>query len=102
MGSARSTLPHIRSAHTEDQEDVQDTRNTLPHIMSARTGDREEIRNTLPHTSSARTGEHVVFRDTHIRDEDDKYYVNIINWKWVGGWDKNSKTDLNSTRAGLY
>ena len=73
MGSARSTLPHVRSARTEDQEDVQDTRNTLPHIMSARTGDCEEIRNTLPHTSSARTGEHVVFRDTHIRDEDDAF-----------------------------
>ena len=73
MGSARSTLPHVRSARTEDQEDVQDTRNTLPHIMSARTGDREEIRNTLPHTISARTGEHVVFRDTHIRDEDDAF-----------------------------
>ena len=44
--------------------------------MSARTGDREEIRetrNTLPHTSSARTGEHVIFRDTHIRDEDDVF-----------------------------
>ena len=39
--------------------------------MSARTGDCEEIRNTLPHTSSARTGEHVVFRDTHIQDEED-------------------------------
>ena len=76
MGSARSTLPHIRSARTGDQDDVRETRNTLPHIMSARTGDREDIRetrNTLPHTSSARTGEHVIFRDTHIRDEDDAF-----------------------------
>ena len=76
MGSARSTLPHIRSARTGDQDDVQETRNTLPHIMSARTGDREDIgetRNTLPHTSSARTGEHVIFRDTHTRDEDDAF-----------------------------
>ena len=82
MGSARSTLPHTRSARTENHDDIRmethmgSARSTLPHIMSARTGDRDDIRemrNTLPHTSSARTGEHVMFRDTHIRDEDDAY-----------------------------
>ena len=62
MEPEHSTLPHIRSAHTEDHEDSRETRmesahSTLPHIRSARTGDHEDIRetrmesarNTLPH-----------------------------------------------------
>ena len=76
MGSARSTLPHIRSARTGDQDDIRETRSTLPHIRSARTGDQDDIRetrNTLPHTSSARTGEHIIFRDTRTRDQDDAF-----------------------------
>ena len=55
MGSARSTLPHIESARTGDEEDIGETRNTLPH------------------TSSARTGEQLLFRDTHTRDQDDAF-----------------------------
>ena len=55
MGSARSTLPHIRSARTGDQDDVRETRSTLPH------------------TSSARTGEQLIFRDTRTRDQDDAF-----------------------------
>ena len=85
MGSARSTLPHIRSARTGDHDDIRETRmethmgsahSTLPHIRSARTGDHDDIRetrNTLPHTSSARTGEHIIFRDTRTRDQDDPF-----------------------------
>ena len=76
MGSARSTLPHIRSARTGDQDDIRETRSTLPHIRGARTGDQDDIRetrNTLPHTSSARTGEHIIFRDTRTRDQDDAF-----------------------------
>ena len=76
-----STLPHIRSARTEDHGDSMEThmgsaRSTLPHIRSARTGDHDDIRetrNTLPHTSSARTGEHIIFRDTRTRDQDDAF-----------------------------
>ena len=76
-----STLPHTRSAHTEDQADSMEThmgsaRSTLPHIGSARTGDEdnvEETRSTLPHTSSARTGEHQLFQDTRTRDQDDAF-----------------------------
>ena len=70
MESGRSTLPHIRSARTGDHDDV---RNTLPHIRSARTGDHDDIRNTLPHTMSARTGEHIIFWDTRTRDQDDAF-----------------------------
>ena len=55
MGSARSTLPHIRSARTGDQDDVR------------------EMRSTLLHTSSARTGEQLIFRDTRTRDQDDAF-----------------------------
>ena len=74
-----STLPHTRSALTEDQADSMEThmgsaRSTLPHIRSARTGDQDDVRetrSTLPHTSSARTGEQLIFRDTRTRDQDD-------------------------------
>ena len=78
MEPEHSTLPHIRSARTEDQEDSWETRmesvrSTLLHIRSARTGDHDVIRNTLPHTMSARTGEHIIFRDTRTRDQDDAF-----------------------------
>ena len=81
MEPEHSTLPHIRSARTEDHGDSMEThmgsaRSTLPHIRSARTGDHDDIRetrNTLPHTSSARTGEHIIFRDTRTRDQDDAF-----------------------------
>ena len=76
-----STLPHTRSARTEDQADSMEThmgsaRSTLPHIGSVRTGDEDnvgETRSTLPHTSSARTGEHQLFQDTRTRDQDDAF-----------------------------
>ena len=75
-----NTLPHTRSARTEDSDSMEthmgSARSTLPHIESARTGDEEEIgetRNTLPHTSSARTGEQLLFRDTRTRDQDDAF-----------------------------
>ena len=75
-----STLPHTRSARTEDPDSMEthmgSARSTLPHIGSARTGDEEdagETRNTLPHTSSARTGEQLLFRDTRTRDQDDAF-----------------------------
>ena len=55
MGSARTTLPHIGSARTGDEDNVGETRSTLPH------------------TSSARTGEQLLFRDTRIRDQDDAF-----------------------------
>ena len=86
MEPEHSTLPHIRSARTEDQEDSRETRmesarSTLPHIRSACTGDHDDIRetcmesarSTLPHTRSARTGEHIIFRDTRTRDQDDAF-----------------------------
>ena len=81
MEPEHSTLPHIRSARTEDHGDSMEThmgsaRSTLPHTRSARTGDHDDIRetrNTLPHTSSARTGEHIVFRDTRNQDQDDAF-----------------------------
>ena len=81
LEAEHSTLPHTRSARTEDQGDSMEThmgsaRSTLPHIRSARTGDHDDIRetrNTLPHTSSARTGEHIIFRDTRTRDQDDAF-----------------------------
>ena len=86
MEPEHSTLSHIRSARTENQEDSRETRmesarSTLPHIRSARTGDHDEIRetrmesarSTLPHTRSARTGEHIIFRDTRTRDQDDAF-----------------------------
>ena len=70
-----STLPHTRSARTEDPDSMEthmgSARSTLPHFESARTEDEEdagETRNTLPHTSSARTGEQLLFRDTRTRD----------------------------------
>ena len=70
MGSAHSTLPHIGSARTEDN--CRETPSTLPHIGSARTEDNfRETPSTMPHTSSARTEEQSIFRDTHIRDQDD-------------------------------
>ena len=80
-----STLPHIRSARTVDQENIRETRidpahSTLPHIASARTGDHEDIRetcidpasSTLPHIVSACTGDHEDIRESrntlpHIR-----------------------------------
>ena len=75
-----STLPHTRSARTEDPDSMEthmgSARSTLPHIGSARTGDEEEAgetRNTLPHTSSARTGEQLLFRDMRTRDQDDAF-----------------------------
>ena len=76
-----NTLPHTRSARTEDQPDNMEThmgsaRSTLPHIGSARTGDEDDVGktcNTLPHTSSARTGEQLLFRDTRTRDQDDAF-----------------------------
>ena len=81
LEAEHSTLPHIRSARTEDQGDSMEThmgsaRSTLPHIRSARTGDHDDIRetrNTLPDTSSARTGEHIIFRDTRTWDQDDAF-----------------------------
>ena len=73
MGSARSTLPHIGSARTVENTDAfGDTRSTLPHIGSARTVDNADAfgdtHNTLPHTSSARTEEQSMFRDTRTRE----------------------------------
>ena len=77
-----NTLPHTRSARTEDQPDSMEThmgsaRSTLPHIGSARTGDHDDAfgdtRNTLPHTSSARTEEQPMFRDTRTREHDDAF-----------------------------
>ena len=49
MEPVRNTLPHIRSARTEEHGDIRETRmesacNTLPHIRSARTEDHEDIR----------------------------------------------------------
>ena len=81
MEPEHSTLPHIRSARTEDHGNNLETHmgsahSTLPHIRSARTGDHADIRetrNTLPHTRSARTGEHIIFRDTRTRDQDDAF-----------------------------
>ena len=55
MGSARSTLPHIGSARTGNEDNVGETRSTLPH------------------TSSACTGEHQLFQDTRTRDQDDAF-----------------------------
>ena len=73
-----NTLPHTRSARTEDPDSMQthmgSARSTVPHFESARTEEEEdagESRNTLPHTSSARTGEQMLFRDTRTRDQDD-------------------------------
>ena len=70
-----NTLPHTRSARTEDPDSMEthmgSARSTLPHFESARTEEEEdagETRNTLPHTSSARTGEQLLFRDTRTRD----------------------------------
>ena len=54
-----NTLPHTRSAHTEDPDSME------THMGSARS--------TLPHTSSARTGEQLLFRDTRTRDQDDAF-----------------------------
>ena len=75
-----NTLPHTRSARTEDPDSMEthmgSARSTLPHIGSARTGDEDnvgETRSTLPHTSSARTGEHQLFQDTRTRDQDDAF-----------------------------
>ena len=74
-----STLPHTRSARTEDQADSMEThmgsaRSTLPHIGSARTGDDvRETCSTMLHTSSARTEEQLIFRDTRTRDQDDAF-----------------------------
>ena len=58
-----STLPHTRSARTDDPDSMEtqmgSARSTLPHFESARTEEEEdagESRNSLPHTSSARTG----------------------------------------------
>ena len=75
-----NTLPHTRSARTEDPDSMEthmgSARSTLPHIGSARTGDEDDVgetRNTLPHTSSARTGEQLLFRDTRTRDQDDAF-----------------------------
>ena len=72
-----NTLPHTRSARTEDQATSMEAhmgsaRSTLPHIGSARTGDNfRETPSTMPHTSSARTEEQSIFRDTRTRDQDD-------------------------------
>ena len=74
-----NTLPHTRSARTEDQAASMEThmgsaRSTLPHIGSARTGDNvRETPSTMPHTSSARTEEQPIFRDTRTRDQDDAF-----------------------------
>ena len=71
-----STLPHTRSARTDDPDSMEtqmgSARSTLPHFESARTEEEEdageedagESRNSLPHTSSARTGKQISFRDT--------------------------------------
>ena len=73
-----NTLPHTRSACTEDPDSMQthmgSAHSTLPHFESAHTEEEEdagESRKTLPHTSSARTGEQMLFRDTRTRDQDD-------------------------------
>ena len=71
-----NTLPHTRSARTEDHDSMEthmgSARSTLPHIGSARTVDHADAfgdtRNTLPHTSSVRTEEQHMFRDTRTRD----------------------------------
>ena len=60
MEPEHSTLPHTRSARTEDQEDSRETRmesarSTLPHIRSAHTGDHDDIRNTLPRAQGIMT-----------------------------------------------
>ena len=74
-----NTLPHTRSARTEDQAASMEAhmgsaRSTLPHIGSARTGDNvRETPSTMPHTSSARTEEQPIFRDTRTRDQDDAF-----------------------------
>ena len=60
MEPEHSTLPHTRSARTEDQEDSRETR-------------MESARSTLPHIMSARTGEHIIFRDTRTLDQDDAF-----------------------------
>ena len=68
MGSARSTLPHFESARTEDDRE---TRNTLLHTRSARTEDPDSMethmgsaRSTLPHFESARTEDDRETRNT--------------------------------------
>ena len=74
-----NTLPHTRSARTEDQAASMETHmgsasSTLPHIGSARTGDNvRETPSTMSHTSSARTEEQPIFRDTRTRDQDDAF-----------------------------
>ena len=75
-----STLPHTRSARTDDPDSMEthmgSASSTLPHFESARTEEEEnagESRNSLPHTSSARTGEQISFRDTRIRDSENSH-----------------------------
>ena len=54
-----NTLPHTRSARTEDPDSMEthmgSARSTLPHFGSARTEDDRETHNTLPHFESAHT-----------------------------------------------
>ena len=56
MGSARTTLPHISSVRTEDQDEVRDTRNTLPHISNARTEEQRVSRDTRTRTKTTLFG----------------------------------------------
>ena len=65
MESARSTLPHIRSARTGDHDDIRETRIREHEVFrDARTRDHDDIRDT-------RIREHDAFRDARTRDQDD-------------------------------
>ena len=68
-----STLPHFKSARTEDEEEAEETRSSGEQISfrDTRIRDSENSRNTLQHISSARTEEHLLFRDTRTQDHDD-------------------------------
>ena len=94
--SARSTLPHIRSVRTGDHDDIC---NTLPHIRSACTGDHDDIRNTLPHTMSARTRENIIFRDTRTRDQDDAFGTRAPGIRTMFGTRAPGNTATTETRA---
>ena len=72
-----NTLPHTRSARTEDYDSMEthmgSARSTLPHIGSARTVENTDAfgdtRSTLPHIGSARTVDNAdAFRDTRTRE----------------------------------
>ena len=65
MESARSTLPHIRSARTGDHDDIREMRIREHDVFrDARTRDHDDTRDT-------RIREHDAFRDARTRDQDD-------------------------------